>query len=130
MKFFLFTALLLLSLPSYASQLGPHHNNLKDISCAILVAVSSFDLKQNLLKGKITKTWGKCMNQMTEWRLWTPVVWTDPNESPIEVSFAEASRRRDFKNGEEIILIQGHAWETFENTPAMVKKLEEEETNV
>ncbi|MES2526641.1 MAG: hypothetical protein V4598_06115 [Bdellovibrionota bacterium] len=124
MKFFLFTALLLFSLPSFASQLVPHHNNLKDISCAILVAVSSFELKQNLLKGTIKKTWGNCMDKMTEWRLWTPVVWTDPDVSPIEVSFREASRRRDFKKGEEIILIQGHGWETFENTPEMRRKLE------
>lgn len=124
MKIILFTTILLFSLPSYASQLVPHYSNLKDISCALLVVISSYELKQNTLKGKITKTWGQCFQKSSEWRLWTPVVWDNPDESPIEVSFQEATRRRDFKAGEEIILIQGHAWETFEPTPEMQRKLE------
>lgn len=124
MKIFLFSAILLFSLPSHASQIVPHYTSLNDISCAILVAITSYDLKQNLLQGKVTKTWGKCLEQVTEWQLWKPVEWREPGVSPIEVSYREATRRREFKKGEEIILIRGNGWETFDVIPRMLQRLE------
>lgn len=123
MKSLILFTLLLIPLTSHASQLVPHYLPLNSVSCAILVSITSYTIKENILKGSVKKTWGVCMDKATQWTLWRPVEWRDPGVSPIEVSYQEASRRRDFKAGEEIILIQGHGWETFEVTPEMMDKL-------
>jgi hypothetical protein len=115
--------LILFSVKAHASELVILSSSLDSISCALLVTVTSFNLKDHFLKGSIKKTWGKCKEEKDGWSLWRAVEWSDPDVSPIEERTEGTTLRRDFKVGEDIILIYP-GWETLEGSAENFNKLE------
>jgi hypothetical protein len=104
------------------------HPSLASISCAYLISVELFDAEENKIIGRVKKTWGNGRLKIEEknaFSLWRPVVWDAGDIAPVEVMYAGADPSRDFKFGEQAILIEGvNGFETFLPTPHFIHKLE------
>ncbi len=104
------------------------HPSLASISSAYLLSVDNFDSENNILIGRVKKTWGSCglaIEEKNSFKLWQPVTWDDPNLSPVEIMYFGADPSRDFKYGEQIILVEGvSGFETFLPTSPFMQKLE------